>query len=122
MRSLLVCAGLWLAGASPVTGLLFGCSCTTESVSGVTAIVRNANTAQPIDGATLVLVDGAHRETMEAVPGQVGTYWGAREREGDYTLTVTAPRFRPSAPRTIEVNGDVCHVRPETVTIDLTPL
>jgi len=120
MRSLFFPAALVLAAALP------GCGdapvgCTTIYAYGVSATVRNAANNAPVTGATLVLVDGAYRETMMSF-GPPGQYAGAGERAGTYTLAVMAPGFTTSAARTIVVTADECHVRGQVVTIDLTPL
>jgi len=120
MRSLLLGLALLTTGASALSGCLMETSCTTIYAYGVSATVRDTRTGAPLTNATLVLVDGAYRETMTSF-GQPGTYAGAGEREGTYTLTVTAQGYQPAS-RTIVVTGDECHVNGQAVTIDLTPL
>ncbi len=121
MRHLLLCAALLTVGALTLPACLGGTPCTTNYAFGVSATVRDTRTGAPVSNATLVLVDGAYRETMMTF-GVPGSYAGAGEREGTYILTVTAQGYQPSAPRTIVVTGDECHVRGQAVTIDLTPL
>lgn len=121
MRHLLLCAALLMVGAPTLPGCIIETSCTTLYAYGVSATVRDTRTGAPVSNATLVLVDGAYRETMTSF-GTPGSYAGAGEREGTYTLTVTAQGYQPSSPRTIVVTGDECHVNGQSVTIDLTPL
>lgn len=120
MRSVVLTAALLLAAALP------GCgdaplACTTIYAFGVSATVRNAANNAPVVGATLVLVDGTYRETMMTF-GTPGSYAGAGERAGTYTLTVMAPGFVTPPARTVVVTADECHVRGQAVTIDLTPM
>jgi hypothetical protein len=121
LRYLLLALAVLTTGTTTLSGCGGKTACTMEYRYGVTATVRNATTGSPITDATAELVDGSYRETMEHF-GESGTYSGAGEREGTYTLTVTAPGFQSSAPRTIEVKGGECHVTGQQVTIDLTPL
>ncbi len=121
MRNLLLGLALLTTGASALQGCVTSLECTTLYAFGVSATVRDARTGAAVSNATPVLVDGAYRETMMTF-GQPGSYAGAGEREGTYTLTVTAQGYQASAPRTIVVTGDECHVRGQAVTIDLTPL
>lgn len=121
MRHRLLSLALLLPGASALPGCVDTQACTTLYAFGVSATVRNARTGEPIAGATLVLADGAYRETMMPI-GPPGSYAGAGERPGTYTLTVTAQGFQPAPPRSIVVTGDECHVRGQAVAIDLTPL
>lgn len=120
MRRLFLCLGLFALGVA-APGCIETRSCTTLYAFGVSLTVRNGSTGAPIANATAVLVDGSYRETMMSF-GPAGTYAGAGEREGTYTLTVTAQGFQPAAPRTIVVTGDECHVRGQAVSVDLTPL
>lgn len=116
-----LCGLLGLLGAPSLSGCVVERSCTTSYAYGVSATVRDARTGAPISNATLVLTDGSFRETMMAF-GVAGSYAGAGEREGTYTLTVTAQGYQSPAPRTLVVTGDECHVNGQAVTIDLTPL
>lgn len=123
MRRLLLCASLCLLGLGPASGCVIERACTTLYAFGVSATVRDARSGAPISGATLVLVDGTYRETMTSF-GVAGSYAGAGERAGTYTLTATANGYQPSAPRTVVVTEDAegCHVVGQSVTIELTPL
>lgn len=121
MRHLLLGLALLLSGASALPGCVDTQACTTLYAYGVSVTVRNARTGEAIAGATLVLVDGSYRETMMPI-GPPGSYAGAGERPGTYTLTVSAQGFQPAPPRTLVVTGDACHVRGQAVAVDLTPL
>lgn len=98
-------------------------SCTTEYRFGVNVTVRDARDGSAVTNATVRIVDGTYTETLTQ-PALQGSYAGAGERAGTYTLTVTAPGFQPAAPRTLTVGrtADGCHVQGVSVTIDLTPL
>lgn len=98
-------------------------ACTTEFRYGVNVSVRDARDGSAITNATVQIVDGTYTETLMQ-PALPGSYAGAGERAGAYTLTVTAPGFQPAAPRALTVGrtADGCHVQGVSVTIDLTPL
>ena len=120
MRRALLSLALLMAGTSALPACEYGAACTTEYRWGVNLTIRDARTQQPITTATATLVDGAYRETI-TLQSFATSYLGAGEREGTYTLTVTAPGYQPSTARTVTVTGDECHVRPVSVTVDLTP-
>jgi hypothetical protein len=121
MRHLILGAVLSMAGTASLSGCLVTQACTTEYRFGVSVTLRNARSGAPVTGATVVIVDGSYHETMSTF-GQPGSYAGAGEREGAYTLSVAAPGFVSPAARTVVVTGSECHVNGISVTIDLTPL
>ena len=121
MRHLLLGAALSLAGALSLPGCLETQACTTEFRFGVNVTVRNANGGAPVVGATVTIVEGTYSETLSPI-GPAGSYAGAGEREGGYTLSVSAPGFVSPAPRPVVVTGDECHVNGVSVTIELTPM
>lgn len=120
MRRVLLSLVLLMAGTSALPACEIGGSCTTQYVWGVALTLRDARTQQPITDATVTLVDGSYREEVTAQP-LANIYYGAGEREGTYTITVTAPGYQPIAPRTVTVTGDECHVQQVAITVDLTP-
>lgn len=83
--------------------------CTTEFVYGLNVTLTNAD-GQPVSGATVTLSEGAYVETMEELSD--GTYVGAGERAGTYTLTVEAGAFEPVTIEGIFVDTNECHVIP----------
>jgi hypothetical protein len=121
MRHLILGAVLSMAGTASLSGCLETQTCTTEYRFGVNVTLRNARSGAPVPGATVVIVDGSWRETLSTF-GLPGSYAGAGEREGSYTLSVEAPGFVSPAARTVVVTGSQCHVNGVSVTIDLTPL
>jgi len=100
-----------------LTVLIAGCPavqpsnpvCTEVFVYGLTATVTDEDGA-PIEGATLTLTEGNYSETLEGIGG--GTYIGAGERAGTYSLTVEAEAFAPETIERIVVDEDECHVIP----------
>lgn len=121
MRHLLLGVVLSLAGALSLPGCLETQECTTDFRFGVNVTLRSANGGAPVVGATVVIAEGTYTETLSPI-GPPGSYAGAGEREGTYTLSVSAPGFVSPAPRTVVVTGDECHVTGESVTIELTPM
>ena len=65
---------------------------------------------QPVSGATITLAEGEYVETM--VEMSDGSYAGAGERAGTYTLTIEAEGFEPVTIEDIFVDADECHVIP----------
>ena len=120
MRRLLLSLALMVAASSSLLACDLGMSCSTNYVFGVVVTVRDANSQVPLTTAIVTLVDGAWREALTAQPLET-VYRGAGEREGTYTITVSAPGYRTSAPRTVTVTGDECHVQPVSITVDLAP-
>lgn len=121
MRPLILGAVLSMAATVSLSGCVDTQTCTTEYRYGVNVTLRNARSGAGVTGATVVIVDGSYRETLSSfvLPG---SYAGAGEREGSYTLSVEAPGYVSPAARTVVVTGGECHVNGVSVTIDLTPL
>ena len=95
-------------------------ACTMQFVYGVNATVADATTGDPISGATLTLTEGDYVEVMEEV--QDGSYVGAGERAGTYSLMIEADGFVTGTITGIVVTEDECHVIPRTVTITVDPM
>jgi len=96
-----------------------GVICTAVFVYGVNAVLTDVTDGTPIEGATLTLVDGDYMETMEDLG--MGSYAGAGERAGTYTLLAQADGFGDVMMEDIMVNADVCHVTPVSVPIAMFP-
>ena len=94
--------------------------CTDIFVYGINVTLTDAETGQPIEGATLTLTEGSYSETMESFLGS-GQYVGAGERAGTYTLTAEADGYESTTVTNIFVDADECHVIPVTLTVELTP-
>ncbi len=94
-----------------------GVGCTKVFAAGVLIELVDADTREPITGATLVLTDGAYTDTM--VEGHAGTYLGAHEREGTYQLNVVASNYEPHAEGGIIVPKGHCHVDTQNLTVEL---
>ena len=106
MRAFLLVAlsGLAVSGCGPNAG---GIVCTEIFAHGVTVTVTDAD-ANPILSATLTLTEGDYTEAMQEF--QDGSYEGAGERAGTYTLTVEADGFITVTIENIVVDEDACHV------------
>jgi len=106
-------AGCPLAGTRPGDGII----CTEVFVYGVNVTVTGVNDI-PITGAILTLTDGEYAETMaELGPG---TYVGAGERSGRYTLRIEADGYVTHTIMDLVVGADECHVIPITREVTLT--
>jgi hypothetical protein len=66
-------------------------------VYGIQVTALDARTSQPAEGATLRLADGEYQEVRGGAiaPAANGVLYGASERTGTYTVTVTAPGHAP---------------------------
>ena len=93
--------------------------CTAVFVYGVNVELTDATNGTPIEGATITLVDGDYMETMEDLG--MGSYAGAGERAGTYTLLAEADGFDDVMMEDIVVTADVCHVTPVSLSIAMSP-
>lgn len=107
--------GVFTWGCVPVND---GVVCTAVFVYGVNVTVADEN-GNPVSGATLTLTDGDYTEVMEEF--EPGTYVGAGERAGTYSLTVEAEGFESTIIEGIAVDEDECHVIGVTREVTLTP-
>ena len=118
--------GVGFLFAGIVIALCAGCPnggvpCTLEFAYGLTVHLSDAGTGAPISGASLILREGAYVETMqEILPDfEPGTYVGAGERAGTYTLTVQAAGYEGQSIEDIVVTADICHVTGRTLDVEL---
>ena len=86
--------------------------CTREARSALAVTVVDDATGARIDGATVRVTDGSHSENLA---GMDGTYSGAHERAGTYTVVVSHPDYRQWQRAGIVVERDECHVITEAV-------
>jgi len=111
-----------LPAAGPQTP---GAPCTTSIVFGLYVGVTDARTGALVPGAGVVATDGAYRIGLApgpSVPGMpAGVFYGAEERAGTYSVTVTAPGYKEWTRDGITVAAGACHVTPTFVTAALEP-
>jgi hypothetical protein len=96
--------------------------CTQVYVYGVNVTLTDAETGEPITGATLTLRDGDYVEVLEAFPTGDGEYAGAGERAGTYELTIAKVGYETQVIEDIVVTADECHVEGVHLDIELVPL
>jgi hypothetical protein len=108
--------------------LLFSCQandlddvfCTTEVKAGLNVSVHLAESSSSIpisDGVTVVATDGNYSETLQFFDPQNPIFYGAYERPGTYTITVTKAGRQTYVSQPIVVTEDICHVIPQTVMV-----
>ena len=108
--------------------LLFSCQandlddvfCTTEVKAGLNVSVHLAESSSSIpisDGVTVVATDGTYSETLQFFDPQNPIFYGAYERPGTYTITVTKAGRQTYVSQPIVVTEDICHVIPQTVMV-----
>ena len=108
--------------------LLFSCQssdsddifCTTEVKAGLNVSVHLAESSSSIpisDGVTVVATNGNYSETLQFFDPQNPIFYGAYERAGTYTITVTKAGRQTYVSQPIVVTRDICHVIPQTVMV-----
>lgn len=100
--------------------------CTSELRFGVSVQVRDSvSRAAAASGALLVIRDGTYADSMSYPAGHAeldgAPMFGAPERAGVYTLTVSKAGYRDWIRSGIRVTKGECHVSPVTVTALLQP-
>ncbi|MHC4443679.1 MAG: peptidase associated/transthyretin-like domain-containing protein [Planctomycetota bacterium] len=97
--------------------------CTMEFVYGVNINLTDAQTTQPITGATCILICSCGAELpMEESLGRPGNYFGAGERPDTYSLTIRANGYQDVNRDNIVVTSDPCHVIPVSLDIQMNPI
>lgn len=92
--------------------------CTLEAKAGLNVTVLNSQTNQPlIDGVTVQATDGFYQEFL--ILGRENSFFGAEERPGTYIITVTKEGYQTYTSSPIVVTADVCHVIPQSLTVNL---
>lgn len=94
--------------------------CTQQFVYGLNVVVLDATTGNPlVDGVTVEAVDGSYHEILYNLSGLEYTFFGAGERIGSYTITVTKDGYQTYVSSPIAVTANVCHVNPQSLTVNL---
>lgn len=94
--------------------------CTLQFVYGLNVVVLDATSGQPlVEGVLVKAVDGPYQETLELIPGLEYSFAGAGERAGTYIVTVTKAGYQTYTSIPIIVTRDVCHVIPQSLTVNL---
>ena len=108
--------------------LLFSCQasdsddifCTTEVKAGLNVSVHLAESSSSIpisDGVTVVATNGNYSEPFQFFDPQNSIFYGAYERAGTYTITVTKAGRQTYVSQPIVVTRDICHVIPQTLMV-----
>lgn len=94
--------------------------CTDQFVYGLNVIILDATTGNPIfQDVEVKAVDGTYQEILELVPGLEYAFVGAGERAGIYTVTITKTGYQTYISSPIVVNRNICHVIPQSLTVNL---
>lgn len=98
-----------------------GIACTEEFVYGLNVYVEDAQTNQALtQGVTIIAIDNGYEETLTLMEGS-NSFVGAGEREGVYTLEVSAIGYQTYSSDEIILEHDGCHVIPQIIDVDLIP-
>ncbi len=96
--------------------------CTEEAKAGLNVTVKDLNTNQILnEGVIVKATDGLYVELLESFFPTQTTFFGAWERTGNYTLTVSKDGYITYVSDLITLTRDVCHVIPKQIEIKLTP-
>lgn len=107
--------------------LLFACSqdddpiaCTDEFVYGLNIVVRDSDTNEILKDLVLTAQDGNYSEEL-MTEESFDSFFGAGERAGNYTITITGDGYVSFVSDVVEVRDDACHVIPESREYMLSP-
>jgi hypothetical protein len=97
-----------------------GINCTDEYVPGLSVTVKDSLTGKVLEkGVTVIAADGNYTEELEMISESSSGFYGAFERTGSYTLTVSKQGYRSHTSDSIELDADQCHVITQEVTVEL---
>lgn len=96
-------------------------TCTLEFVYGLHITLIDANTKESItDNITVVIKDGDYEEVLQTIESSTH-FFGAGERSGTYTVTVTSDNYKTFVSEPILVTSNECHVKTVSKTFELEP-
>ncbi|WP_293892023.1 carboxypeptidase-like regulatory domain-containing protein [Flavobacterium sp.] len=94
--------------------------CTQDFVYGLNVVVLDATTGNPlVEGVTVEATDDGYHENLHLIPGLEYSFAGAGERTGTYIITITKEGYQTYTSSPIVVTANVCHVIPQSLTVDL---
>lgn len=94
--------------------------CTQQYVYGLNVVVLDATSGQLlVEGVTVTAVDSIYHEILYNLSGMEYAFFGAGERMGIYTITVTKDGYQTYTSSPIDVTANVCHVNPQSLTVNL---
>ncbi|APY11095.1 hypothetical protein BWZ22_07495 [Seonamhaeicola sp. S2-3] len=94
--------------------------CTLEYVYGLNVTLIDATNSNKItEDITVVATDGNYEEILTL---GVDSFFGAGERAGTYTITITSANYQTYVSNPIELDANECHVIPKVIEITLQPI
>lgn len=97
-------------------------NCTEDLRAGLIVKVKDATNGQELqEGVIVTATDGNYSEVLQDGQTSSSTFVGAWERPGNYILTVSKEGYQSFASGLVTVTADVCHVIPQSVTVQLQP-
>jgi hypothetical protein len=96
--------------------------CTDAIIPALKVVVTNARTGAGLStGVAVTATDGEYIGQLSNAE-MTNEFYGVDEREGTYTITVTAAGYQPYSSPAVTVTKDECHVITQTVTVALQPV
>jgi hypothetical protein len=96
-------------------------ACIAIAKAGVTVVVADAGTGEPLCDASVALSSGTFREILHALPPSGScSYSGAYERPGVYMVEATRSGYQgaTAGPLTVEMSREPCpHVVNQSATV-----
>jgi hypothetical protein len=99
-----------------------GIVCTEQAVSGLNVKVSlQDDTSSNPSGIIVTAKDGLYTEDLIVHDASKSDFYGAIERKGNYSITVSKTGYKTFTSSTITVTADRCHVIPKIITVVLEP-
>lgn len=96
--------------------------CTDEAIAGLNVIFKDAKTNEfLIDGVVVMAQEDEYTEILTKIEG-INSFFGAWERMGNYTITITKEGYQTFTSSIISVESDICHVIPKIINVSLIPI
>jgi hypothetical protein len=93
--------------------------CTTEARAGIVVIVTDRATNTPLTDSVTISISDATGYNEPLQNHGNGFYYGAYERRGNYSLSVSRPGYQAYNASNILVEADDCHVITKNVEVKL---
>ncbi len=92
--------------------------CTLEARPGIEVTVKSSmdDPMFVVEGVKVVITDNEYKETLENFT-ESNTFFGAYERTGVYTVTVSKQEYKTNITNSVVVDKDMCHVITQSIEV-----